>query len=298
MASTNSIFSADLKKYAPKKQAIFTLNRFNFDVAHSLLIPRAVGYSAGLINYFFRGKMDWEEDLANLGRFVVKNGSDERMAGELSLHYDLDDGQRNRVTGFATSVNVDPQVETAVTIPVGFIKESPERFDNETYMLVFKGTLGEEKPQGDSPGAVLGKQVRIRNVFDIYDTLYRPWSNYPKGFIWFYFDWEEQGSAEIREALQSALRASRVAINGHKLTPLEYSNGDRVGYVATSDFYAQISLSSVPSTRYSQTNYLYIQNVDPSGIVEVTVDERIIARFDWQSVNDSFFRYSKPFRVR
>ncbi|MES3001247.1 MAG: hypothetical protein V4787_11205 [Pseudomonadota bacterium] len=37
---------------------VFTLNRFNHDVAHQTLIPRAVSYSAGLINYFFRGKME------------------------------------------------------------------------------------------------------------------------------------------------------------------------------------------------------------------------------------------------
>lgn len=57
-AVTSSIFDADLKKYATiGKKEVFTLNRFNFGVAHTLLIPRAVGYSAGLINYFFRGKM-------------------------------------------------------------------------------------------------------------------------------------------------------------------------------------------------------------------------------------------------
>jgi hypothetical protein len=37
---------------------IFSLNRFTFDAAHHYLIPRAVGYSAGLINYFFRGQME------------------------------------------------------------------------------------------------------------------------------------------------------------------------------------------------------------------------------------------------
>ncbi|MBL0037922.1 MAG: hypothetical protein IPP36_03950 [Nitrosomonadales bacterium] len=40
-----------------RSKEIFSLNRFNFHTAQSLLIPRAVGYSAGLINYFFRGKM-------------------------------------------------------------------------------------------------------------------------------------------------------------------------------------------------------------------------------------------------
>ena len=37
---------------------IFALNRFTFDAAHQYLIPRAVAYSAGLINYFFRGQFE------------------------------------------------------------------------------------------------------------------------------------------------------------------------------------------------------------------------------------------------
>ncbi len=55
--STFSIFDEDLKRYADL-DGIFTLNRFNFCEAHKLLIPRAVAYSAGLINYFFRGEME------------------------------------------------------------------------------------------------------------------------------------------------------------------------------------------------------------------------------------------------
>jgi hypothetical protein len=53
--STQSIYDQDLKDAG--KGQIFSLNRFNIHTAQSLLIPRAVGYSAGLINYFFRGKM-------------------------------------------------------------------------------------------------------------------------------------------------------------------------------------------------------------------------------------------------
>ena len=53
--STQSIFDQDLNDAG--RGQIFSLNRFNFHTAQSLLIPRAVGYSAGLINYFFRGKM-------------------------------------------------------------------------------------------------------------------------------------------------------------------------------------------------------------------------------------------------
>ncbi|MDY7229532.1 hypothetical protein [Hyalangium rubrum] len=39
---------------------LFSLNRFNMDEAHRVLIPRTVSYSAGFINYFFRGKLEIE----------------------------------------------------------------------------------------------------------------------------------------------------------------------------------------------------------------------------------------------
>lgn len=38
----------------------FSLNRLNYDAMASLLLPRAVAYSAGLINFFFRGRIDIE----------------------------------------------------------------------------------------------------------------------------------------------------------------------------------------------------------------------------------------------
>jgi hypothetical protein len=36
----------------------YTLNRINYDAMASLLIPRAIAYSAGLLDYFFRGRME------------------------------------------------------------------------------------------------------------------------------------------------------------------------------------------------------------------------------------------------
>jgi len=36
----------------------YTLNRLNYDAMADLLLPRAVAYSAGLINFFFRGRLD------------------------------------------------------------------------------------------------------------------------------------------------------------------------------------------------------------------------------------------------
>lgn len=68
-ASTLSIFDQDLIAIGVHviyddgvtpiyySDRLFALNRFNFDAVHETLIPKAVAYSAGLINYFFRGKL-------------------------------------------------------------------------------------------------------------------------------------------------------------------------------------------------------------------------------------------------
>jgi len=71
-ASTHSMFTQDLEannilvayvgdtpEYPIyRTQEIYSLNDINFASAHKYLIPRAVGYSTGLINYFFRGKFE------------------------------------------------------------------------------------------------------------------------------------------------------------------------------------------------------------------------------------------------
>lgn len=55
-AGSASIFDAEFVTAGEKR--VPGLNRFTFAFDHKLLLPRAVGYSAGLINYFFRGDIE------------------------------------------------------------------------------------------------------------------------------------------------------------------------------------------------------------------------------------------------
>ena len=60
-ALSEGLLDADLAQYYSTGQPgflVYALNRFTYDAAHQFLIPRAVGYSAGLINYFFRGELE------------------------------------------------------------------------------------------------------------------------------------------------------------------------------------------------------------------------------------------------
>lgn len=53
--STFSLFTLDTTQAS--LPVVFGYNRFNATAAANLLLPRAVGYSAGLLNYFFRGQL-------------------------------------------------------------------------------------------------------------------------------------------------------------------------------------------------------------------------------------------------
>ena len=54
--STEGLWDQFLLQYGSGPR--YTLNYYNYDAQADLLIPRAVAYSAGLIDYFFRGQME------------------------------------------------------------------------------------------------------------------------------------------------------------------------------------------------------------------------------------------------
>ncbi|MES2353741.1 MAG: hypothetical protein V4568_04915 [Pseudomonadota bacterium] len=172
-ASTLSIFDQDLKMYGrtivyldPDSlnfdsantytiDRLFVLNRFNFDEAHKFLIPRAVAYSTGLINYFFRGKMDWVADSANSAMHAIKNLGEERMNGTFEIYYDAVDGKRYLIKSWLLDIN--PGMEVG---GLNFERSAnPAPKNPGEYMLVFNGDMGEEKKDSDLRGAVVAKFI-------------------------------------------------------------------------------------------------------------------------------------------
>jgi photosystem II stability/assembly factor-like uncharacterized protein len=178
--STYSIYDADLKQYnltydcnpqgtsTCRSNALFTLNRFNFDAAHQFLIKRAVAYSAGLINYFFRGKINMVPDSNNPGQHILKNEGTETLKGTFTLYYD--DANGNRYPAVPDSSNQNKATEWPTpteglaaqqTMPLPSFPPptNPPPAKEGEYMLVFTGTMGEEQPVNGSVGAVAAKQI-------------------------------------------------------------------------------------------------------------------------------------------
>lgn len=130
----------------------------------SKLIPRAIGYSAALLDYFFRGQIDMVHD-PDSGETFILNQSDEILDGTFSLYYDAADGSRYPVPGASWTKSILPGDSS---LPVVFTPpEDPAPKTLGKYILVFQGVMGNED------GAVVGRVVPLceENFSIQYDTL-------------------------------------------------------------------------------------------------------------------------------
>lgn len=176
-----------------KTDRLFTLNRFNYAAAHPFLISRAVAYSAGLINHFFRGRMELGSADAEDGqiRIEIKNTSEAGNAfgpGTFTMYYDSSGGTRKALaieTGSDLGAGQFPSGATHA-----LVIEPPEDLDMKAvnpFVLVYKGIIGaEEAVSGlvlDAPDAYQGFFFNV-NTSDISDRIEGPRLIYKKGGQW------------------------------------------------------------------------------------------------------------------
>lgn len=113
----------------------------------SKLIPRAVVYSAGLLNYFFRGQIDMVPDPNSSGNFIIENYGNEAINandGVFTLYYDGTDDLRHQINWSFPS---DGRISVPAADANGPGKSTSVSFYAPTdvkvpgkYILVYKGT--------------------------------------------------------------------------------------------------------------------------------------------------------------
>ena len=125
------------------------------------LIPRAVAYSTGLMNYFFRGKIDIQVRWMNAAgqyRITIINRSGEALgAGSWQLYQDDASGGRAPI---AASFSYPGSLGDGASFTADFAATNKEG----RYALVFRGTLGNEPDY-----AVVGKEFEIVRVHITWD---------------------------------------------------------------------------------------------------------------------------------
>lgn len=147
----------------------YSLNRYNYDAMADLLIPRAVAYSAGLIDYFFRGRLEAQDAGFSDNGIVlrVKNAIDPRTqdywqdealakGGTLlvTLRYQVPIG--NEPDRFTTVHFTSNPTELGEEIRperaswnlyefTGLPSEIPIDATDVEYRLVYRGPIGQEQ---------------------------------------------------------------------------------------------------------------------------------------------------------
>lgn len=114
------------------------------------LISRAIGYSAGLLNYFFRGELEVVQN-SNSNSITITNNSSEDMDGTFTLYYDASDDTRKSVSDGSWSI----VLEAGSTSNELNFTEPEDLGEDKRYILVFEGTLGSES------NAVVGKNMSL-----------------------------------------------------------------------------------------------------------------------------------------
>ncbi len=192
LMTTYSLFDDDLESRG--KDPTFTLNNFNFKSRANILIPRAVGYSAGLLDYFFRGELyviylvpsndgvnpimwgnqtDTGSDI-NLVSVLIQNNSkiDDAIEpieeGTLALTVSYKDSA-DTIVYVAADNTVDvtsmPEKGSSSYLNAIFTFTNPiqtQTIEDLTYHLAFKGQLGNEQD------AVIGRVIKgpvLHSVF-------------------------------------------------------------------------------------------------------------------------------------
>jgi len=177
-----SIYDEDLVRYhkilQTKKpdgtvasiEAIYSLNSFNFDSAIPLLIPRAISYSTGLINFVFRGRIaainpkivsnrltlkvkntidkdknpEWNTESLQLKASGTQNGNSQFL-----LTYEYTDTTGQKIYGNSTSVlnlaePIAPGDTSTTTYEFVLPQEVLDDIPGTKFRLVYRGGLGQE----------------------------------------------------------------------------------------------------------------------------------------------------------
>jgi hypothetical protein len=152
-------FTADIYQAEKRKGSSGVIYRRTFyrdEESHkayaSKLVPRAVGYSAALIDYFFRGDITIEQEDMGPG-YVIVNHTAEDMDGTFALYYD--NKQAERVLLWSETFPLGAKDSgTNRSHPIDIAGPVDADRPGE-YMLVFQGRLGAEED------AVIGRVAQL-----------------------------------------------------------------------------------------------------------------------------------------
>ncbi|MBF0397883.1 MAG: hypothetical protein HQK78_13975 [Desulfobacterales bacterium] len=136
-----------------------SLDKYVYNDYASRLIPLSMSYAAGLLEYFFRGKLELTYDSAN-SKYEITNNSEEDMNGTFEIYYDNNKGERVKYWDNNFEIKAKTSGNNKFDISNSFT-EAKDIKETGRYILIFRGKLGNEN------NAIVGKVVDLYVSFKI-----------------------------------------------------------------------------------------------------------------------------------
>ncbi len=154
LVAMSSIFDRPLA--TTRGMRAFTVSDGVFNSGYDVLLPRASAFSTGLIDYFFRGRVDLRRNPDNTGWvFENRSGAGRTLNGQVSLWYEEESGLRYPIAGTSTFNISNLAHNSANTLAAGEPPASATKV-----IAAFRGQIGSET--ADVAGgyfAVAGKVI-------------------------------------------------------------------------------------------------------------------------------------------
>jgi hypothetical protein len=149
---------------------------------HALFIPKAVKYSAGLIDYYFRGNLDTMLTGSTNGTYLfdIQNTSGQDLKdGVFRLFYDDTNGMRTELTGTNFSTNYSGTLAAGGILHSSFAPST----NADRYVLLYQGTIGTTGGTAldpvDSGIAIATKSFKVLGSLNFNDLVWSAPSSNP-----------------------------------------------------------------------------------------------------------------------
>ncbi len=153
-ASTISLLTDEIRQRRIQAGLVTTYNSLNFHAAYPYLIHRAIAYSTGMIDHFFRGRLSVDfiatkPDGHKIIKITNRSSSGVNLsAGQIEIYYDSVSGLRKPLTRFYIHSGALP-LQAGESLQIALLR--PNDVDDKVlnpYLLVFNaknGIIGSER---------------------------------------------------------------------------------------------------------------------------------------------------------
>lgn len=132
---------------------------------HKVVLPKAIKYTAGIMDYFLRGKLEvrvtWDEENEEYKLDITNKSGDSLKGGAFTLYADDSGDTRTAVSSLAVKLEGDAWSSSSILADEAIANATfkPSSTQSKGFILVYKGTIGLDSGNAANDSLDEGKAI-------------------------------------------------------------------------------------------------------------------------------------------